>query len=208
MVMDLNDPIVSVSAPSNPQKGQLWLDTSVSPSILKMYDGSAWVNSGYQDGNTVYTSQPSSYTKGDLWILGTGEKCGNFTAGSMLRANTTSTTFKTSHWQDAMGENTQILNNVKQYFEFNASSGLKIGQLDEKFYVNISSTEMGFYGVDDQNVAKKVVNIGTTSATIKDLTVQEGLTVTDNATFQSEVKFGKFLWQVESNGSLSLVLAT
>ena len=201
VVMDLNDPIVSNAAPTNPEKGQLWLDTSSTPSLLKMWDGIRWVDSGYQNGNVVYTSQPNKgYTKGDLWILAQGEKCGDFTQGSMLRANTTSSTFNASHWEDAMSESTAILNNVKQYFMFNADTGLRIGQSNDKFYVNISSTEMGFYDATSGS-AQKVVSISNKSATIKDMTVEEG------AKFDCEVKFGKFVWKTESDGSLSLALA-
>ncbi len=201
VVMDLNDPIISNSAPSDPQKGQLWLDTSVSPSLLKMWNGNAWVNSGYQNGNAIYTSQPSKYSKGDIWILADGETCGDYGPGSMLRANTTSNSFSTSHWEDAMEENTAILNNVKQYFLFNADTGLRIGQSDDKFYVNISSTEMGFYDASS-GTAQKVVSISNQSATIKDLTVKDG------AAFDCEVRFGNFIWKTESNGSLSLAIAT
>lgn len=201
-VLDLNDPTVSAAEPSDPQQGQLWLDTSVSPSILKMWDGTAWVNSGYQNGNIVYTSQPQNgYTKGDLWILADGETCGDFGPGSMLKATTTSSTFSESHWEDAMEENTAVINNIRQYFLFNADTGLRIGQSDENFYVNISSTEMGFYDASSGS-AQKVVSISNQSATIKNLTVEDG------ATFNCEVRFGDFVWKTESNGSLSLALST
>lgn len=202
IVLDFNDPSVSSSPPDDPKEGQLWLDTSVSPSILKMWDGNKWVNSGYQNGNVVYTSKPTKgYSKGDLWILADGEKCGDFTTGSMLRANATSTTFNDAHWEDVDEEATEQKKNIKQYFLFNKDTGLRIGQADDKFYVNISSTEMGFYDASD-GTAKKVVSIGNKSATIKNLTVEE------NAIFKCEVQFGEFILKTESNGSLSLALST
>jgi hypothetical protein len=167
-----------------------------------MWDGQKWVNSGYQNGNVVYTSKPTKgYSKGDLWILADGEKCGDFTAGSMLRANATSTTFNEAHWEDVDEEATEQKKNIKQYFLFNGDTGLRIGQSDDKFYVNISSTEMGFYDASD-GTAKKVVSIGNKSATIKNLTVEE------NAIFKCEVQFGEFILKTESNGSLSLALST
>ncbi|PFY50773.1 carbohydrate-binding protein CenC, partial [Bacillus toyonensis] len=31
------------SAPSNPTTGTLWIDSSVKPNVLKMWDGKSWV---------------------------------------------------------------------------------------------------------------------------------------------------------------------
>ena len=185
-IIDLNDPVVSSDQPTSPRKGQMWLDTSTSPNILKMWDGSKWVNSNYQKGNVVYTSKPTSYGKDDLWILYPGEKCGDFGEGCILRANTTSTSFDERHWEDVDKEGTIQKNNIKQYFNFNASDGLSIGQSDQKFYVNISSTEMGFYDAQD-GTPEKVVSIGNKSATIKNMTVEE------NAIFNCRVQFGNFI---------------
>lgn len=199
-VLDLNDPMISNTAPTDPKDGQLWLDTSVSPSVLKMWDGSKWVNSGYQNGNVVYTSKPiNGYSKGDLWILADEETCGDFGPGSMLKADTTSGTFDESHWKDVDEDGTEQKNNIKQYFLFNQDTGLRIGQADDKFYVNISSTEMGFYDASD-GTAQKVVSISNQSAKIKNLTVEDG------ALFNCEVQFGNFILKTENNGSLSLAL--
>jgi hypothetical protein len=41
-IIDLNDITVSSTAPSSPSANQLWLDTSVTPNVLKKYSGSAW----------------------------------------------------------------------------------------------------------------------------------------------------------------------
>lgn len=200
IVLDLNDPLIGNSAPVDPKDGQLWLDTSVSPSILKMWDGSKWINSGYQNGNVVYTSKPiDGYSEGDLWILADGETCGNFGPGSMLKTDTTSDTFDESHWKDVDEEGTEQKNNIKQYFLFNKDTGLRIGQSDDKFYVNIDSQEMGFYDASD-GTAQKVVSISNQSAKIKNLTVEDG------ALFNCEVQFGNFILKTENNGSLSLAL--
>lgn len=200
IVLDLNDPTISNIEPVDPKDGQLWLDTSVSPSILKMWDGAKWVNSGYQNGNVVYTSKPTDgYSEGDLWILADGEICGSFGPGSMLKANETSATFNETHWKDVDEEGTEQKNNIKQYFLFNADTGLRIGQSNDKFYVNISSTEMGFYDASD-GTAQKVVSISNQSAKIKNLSVEDG------ALFNCEVQFGNFILKTENNGSLSLAL--
>lgn len=42
-LLDLNDALISGSAPSNPTTGTLWIDSSVKPNVLKMWDGKNWV---------------------------------------------------------------------------------------------------------------------------------------------------------------------
>ncbi|PEL10980.1 carbohydrate-binding protein CenC, partial [Bacillus toyonensis] len=42
-LLDLNDALMSGSAPSNPTTGTLWIDSSVKPNVLKMWDGKSWV---------------------------------------------------------------------------------------------------------------------------------------------------------------------
>ena len=178
-----------------------------------MWDGTEWVNSGYQNGNAIYTSQPiDGYSIGDLWILSKDDAMlfDEFGEGAMLRANTTSDTFDISHWEDVDKEATEQKKNIKQYFLFNPDTGLRIGQSDNKFYVNISSTRMSFCenplvdssGNEEYIDPNEVVSISNKSATIKNLTVEDG------ATFNCEIKFGNFILKTESNGSLSLALAT
>lgn len=42
-LIDLNDALISGSAPSNPTTGTLWIDSSVKPNVMKMWDGKNWV---------------------------------------------------------------------------------------------------------------------------------------------------------------------
>lgn len=209
-IIDSNDPIIGTSAPENPVNNQLWLDTSVTPHVLKIYnsDENNWLECSEKIGGAIFTSMPTSYSKGDLWILASDEVCGDdFGPGSMLKATTTSSTFNTSHWVDADVETTELKNNIKQYFAFDPSTGLRIGRTDNAFYVNIDSEEMGFYD-NSNNKNTKVVYIRNDSANIDGLTVDKSLDVNCNATFDGQVQFGKFVWKVESNGSLSLAIAT
>ncbi|MGG0387846.1 hypothetical protein ABEZ76_07670 [Priestia megaterium] len=46
---DLNDAIIAGTAPSNPAINTLWIDTSITPNMLKKWSGSAWVNVGELD---------------------------------------------------------------------------------------------------------------------------------------------------------------
>ena len=208
-VIDLNDPVVSSTAPSGPIVGQLWVDTSTASNVLKVWDGTQWIGSEHQ-GGAVYTSQPSKYERGDLWVLASAWN--GYGVGTMLRATATSSTFNAAHWEDANKEMAEMKNNIKQYFSFDPSTGLKIGQTNDNFYVTISATEMGFYDKTSGD-AKKVVSISKSSAAIQNATFEgdQGTKVNNEATFNKDavfndnVNFGRFMWQIEpSNGSLSL----
>lgn len=50
-LVDMNDAIVSGTAPENPTVGTLWLDTSVTPNMMKKWGGSSWVDIGELDPN-------------------------------------------------------------------------------------------------------------------------------------------------------------
>lgn len=214
-VIDSNDPIISDVEPKNPVFSQLWLDTSVSPYVLKIYtqirdtENGEWVKCSEKVGGSIFTSKPSSYNEGDLWILAEGEYCGSYGPGSMLKAVITSNIFNEIHWIDADESGTELKQNIKQYFQFNANTGLKIGQKDENFYVNISSTKMGFYDNSDPTKPnQEVVSIGNSSATIKNLVVKDGAEFDCNVKFLNEINiFDKFILKKENDGGVSLVIA-
>ncbi len=78
-LIDLNDTIVSSEAPQNPYDGQMWFDTT--KEILMVYkldeggQTGAWIpSSAQQVGKTVHIEKPSTYKKGDLWIIEDGVK--------------------------------------------------------------------------------------------------------------------------------------
>lgn len=222
-VIDSNDPVVSPSAPANPVYNQLWLDTSTIPYILKIFtrvegesvegnDAGKWVECTEKLGGAVFTSRPDAYTYGDLWILANGETCKDFGPGSMLKAIETSDSFNEAHWVDADTEMTELKLNIKQYLDFNPDTGLKIGQVSNKFYVNIGATEMGFY--DNQNGQdQKVVCISNNSAIIQNAKFKGNTDFygqinmcNPSADAEDNLDDTLFVWQIESNGSLSLAV--
>lgn len=216
-IIDSNDPIISSTAPENPVIGQLWLDTSASPHILRCYnDSGTWEDCSEKIGGVVFTSQPMSYRVGDLWILAEGEKCSNFGPGSMLKAiaTATSATVIPEHWVDADAKSTELKQNISQYFKFDTTNGLTIGQDDDKFYVRIDSTEMGFYD-NRENQHQKIVKISNHSATILNAKLKGNtefygqINICDpNAVSDDDVDDARFVWKIEeSNGSLSLSIA-
>ena len=58
-IYSLNDVITSSTAPTNPYKGQLWVDISQSPPVTKVYNGSSWVE---QNGTDTIRSNISTLT--------------------------------------------------------------------------------------------------------------------------------------------------
>ena len=230
-VFDIRNTTVSSEAPIFPTEGQLWLDTSNGNHVLKMYTSMGWKETSSQNGGAIYTSRPVSYNKGDLWILADGEQCGNFTAGSVLKAITSaySETLTQFHWTDAMEETTETIKNIKESFTWDAT-GIQIakkvtnanGQSSTPFYVHIDSTRMGFHSCTETNGQisdVEVVHVGNNSATIQNATfegnngttVDNDLEVNGSTTFNSSVSmYNKkasvgFIWKVEDDGSFSLV---
>ena len=117
-------------------------------------------------------------------------------------------------------ELTKVKDNLKQYFEFTSNNGLKIGQADNAFYVNIDSQKMGFHSVAS-GIDAEVVQIGINSATIQNATFDGGsgtvfkndTTFETNATFNKQINMHKqsatsgFTWKLEENNSLSLAIS-
>ena len=195
----------------------------VSSEIKELY---TWEYFSQQNGGTVYTSIPlDGYEKDDLWIISDldvslhsgsyTELFDKFGSGTMLRANSSSTIFNQSHWMDAQSETTEIINNVKQYFNFNANDGLKIGRQDEKFYVQISAERMSFYDNTGDD-AQEVVYISNSTANIDNIIVEGSATFECNAAFNQELSINQtvnnqqvgFVWKIEANGSLSLAVSS
>ncbi len=59
-IYSLNDVVTSATAPSNPYKGQLWVNTSKSPPVTMVYNGSAWKE---QNGTDTMRSNISTVTE-------------------------------------------------------------------------------------------------------------------------------------------------
>lgn len=205
---------IFVTKPDSYNAGDLWIVEEpgyyfLDDTVTSGTQGDYWVKNINDDDSYVYIRKvlPEQYIAGTEYYLA-------FQAGSLFRAKQESNEFNIEHWEDAMQSVTQIINNVTQYMVFNPSSGLKIGQADDNLFVNISSTEMGFYDNTNKNEeAVKVVSIGNQAANIRNATIES------SANFQCPIVFsddnnmseyinlsGRFIFQIEKNGSLSLVV--
>jgi hypothetical protein len=67
-----NQPIISSpTAPASPVAGQIWMDTSATPSLYRYWNGSAWILLGPTPPNATSTASPtppSSPTVGQIWL--------------------------------------------------------------------------------------------------------------------------------------------
>jgi microcystin-dependent protein len=64
--LHLLENFANTSSPRNPVQGQLWYDTTVGVNVLKLYDGTSWVNAGgLKKGNNA--PDVASSLAGDLW---------------------------------------------------------------------------------------------------------------------------------------------
>lgn len=90
------------AAPTNtcagsPVIGQLWLDTSVTPSILKIYDGSStWVKIGYIDATQHIWVPPVAGGAGAVTAASTTNLCTAADGLQTVSGNTTITSFGSS----------------------------------------------------------------------------------------------------------------
>lgn len=199
--------------------------TKVRPVTGETSTYDSWEYFSQQNGGAVYTSQPSQYSTGDLWILAENETCKNFGPGTMLKAIRSSTIFNEYDWADAMEDITTTIMNIKESFYWD-DTGIKVmrrvtdsnGNVTNPFYVHIDSTRMGFHSVEYENGAIKndveVVHIGNNSATIQNATFEgENGTIFENsASFKESINIynqeetAGFAWKIEANGSLSLAI--
>ena len=217
-IQELRDisPIISSTQPVSANEGQMWLNTSTVPYTLMTFTNGKWAHFSKQ-GETVYTSKPTQYVSGDIWILGANERYGDYGPGSILKAD------KTLSWVDAISDITSTIKNVKESFKWD-DNGIKVmkrtvdenGNATNPFYVHIDSTRMGFHSVEYNNgIATndvEVVHVGNNSSVIQNATFQggSGTKFENAATFERQINMRKpnttagFVWKIENNGSLSL----
>ena len=171
------------------------------------------------DENKVFTTKPSTYTAGDLWIVGTDYAPSGVEIGTLLRAEHTNSSYEDSDWITATKYDEKIdelknnLDTYNQYFSFDSAEGLRISARDtngtlSKFSTSLTNERLAFnYGNE------AVAYIDGTKMNIKEAEIESPLTVTGrysgSTMLQAPViNIGNFSIVVESNGSLSIVANT
>ena len=171
------------------------------------------------DDNKVFTSKPSNYVAGDIWIVSVDYAPSGVEVGTLLRAEHTNTSYADNDWITAMKYDEKLnqlqesLEKYNQYFSFDSTDGLKIGAKDangtpSKFSTSLTNERLSFnYGNES------IAYINGTKMNIKEAEIESPLTITGkysgSTMLQAPViNIGNFSIIVESNGSLSIVANT
>ena len=169
------------------------------------------------DENKLFTTKPSSYTVGDIWIVGSDYIPSGVEVGTMLRAQYTRATYDAGDWIEATKYDRQLkdiqedLTKYNQYFSFNSTDGIKITAKDSngaesKYSTTISNDKWAInYG------SEAVTYVDETKMHIKEAEIESPLTITGKYSGSTMLQapimnIGNFSIVVESNGSLSVVV--
>ena len=169
------------------------------------------------DENKVFTTKPSNYTAGDLWIVGSDYKPSNVEIGTLLKAQYTNKTYADADWIKATRYDDQLkdlqdnLTQYNQYFSFDSAQGVKITAKDSngvesKYSTTISNDEWAInYG------SEAVTYVDETKMHIKEAEIESPLTITGKYSGSTMLQapimnIGNFSLVIESNGSLSIIV--
>ena len=171
------------------------------------------------DENKVFTTKPSNYTAGDLWIVGSDYKPSGVEVGTLLKAQHTNKTYADADWINATRYDEQLqdlqdnLTQYNQYFSFNSTDGVRITAKDNngvesKYSTTISNDRWAInYG------SEAVTYVDETKMHIKEAEIESPLTITGkysgSNTLQAPIiNIGDFSLVIENDGSLSVVVKT
>lgn len=202
---DTSDPIVSDSAPQNAKHGQIWIKKNDDGSFLMfVWDNivQTWVTSDADTHSRVYTSRPSVYNAGDLWITSSDDDHSAYLQGTLLQAKSSNTVYDASDWSPTLKYDKDIesvksqLDNLSQYVTIN-SDGLRIGAKDANgvyspFTSLFTSEELAFYQNSD-----KLLTLANNKLTAPSVEVENNLHV------DGSISLDALRLVVEDNGSFS-----
>lgn len=202
---DTSDPIISSTAPTNVNDGQIWIKKNPNGTYLMFIWDAAentWISADSDLQNKIYTSRPSQYSAGDLWVTNSDEDHGSYLQGTLLQAQVSNTTYTELDWIPTLKYDSELediqaeLNNLSQYVRIN-SQGLQIGAQTASgelspFTSLFTSTELSFYQDSD-----KLLTLTNNKLIAPKVEVEDSLVV------DGYIRLGDMRWIVEDNGSYS-----
>ena len=165
-----------------------------------------WVVNDMDTRTKVHTSKPSTYSVGDLWITASDTEHSGYLEGTLLMANTSSSTFSESHWSTTLKYDKDLdsiketLNDLSQYVNI-TSEGLKIGAQSASGEISpftslFTSTELAFYQNSD-----KLLTLANNQLTAPHIVVEDDLEV------RGSISLSNLTLTIESNGSFSFAVS-
>ena len=205
---DASDPIVSTTEPTNAVDGQIWIKPNTNGAYnMFVWSESAktWIPSDMDTRNKVYTTKPSSYNKGDIWITESDTAHSKYKEGTLLQASKDNTTYSENDWSATLKYDKDIdniqttLKGLSEYVTI-TSQGLRIGAVSSSgelspFTSLFTSTELAFY----QN-SEKLLTLANSQLTAPRVVIEEDLEV------QGSISLGNLQFTIEKNGSFSLAV--
>lgn len=167
------------------------------------------------DIRQTYTSKPSSYEEGDLWVVGDDYIPNKFSFGSILKATQTRDTYSDADWISATKyeELSAKLEEYNQYFKLDKIDGITMTAIDQNknpspFSTTLSNNKLAFKQND-----KEVAYINNEKLNITQAEIVSPLTITGQYSGSTMLQaptlnIGNFSLVVESNGSLSIIANT
>lgn len=205
---DASDPIVSTTEPTSVIDGQIWIKPNNNGTyIMSIWDetNGIWVVSDMDTRTKVHTTKPSTYSVGDLWITASDTEHSGYLEGTLLMANTSSSTFSESHWSTTLKYDKDLdsiketLNDLSQYVNI-TSDGLKISAQSASGEISpftslFTSTELAFYQNSD-----KLLTLANNQLTAPHIVVEDDLEV------GKSISLGNLSLTIETNGSFSFAV--
>lgn len=168
------------------------------------------------DTNTIFTSKPTSYSVGDIWIVGNDYVPDGVEVGTVLKSQYTNSIYAESDWvtatkyDDKIADVEEYVRIYKQYILLDQTDGIKMNAIDEngvasEFSTTLSNKQLSFNQADET-----VAYINNHKMYITEAEIESPLTVTGQYSGSTmlqapTINIGNFSLVVESNGSLSIV---
>ncbi len=168
------------------------------------------------DTNTIFSSKPTSYSAGDIWVVGSDYAPTGYEIGTVLKAEHTNNVYNESDWvtatryDDVIKDLSDNVTKYDQFFDLNQDYGLRITARDSagnesEFSTVLSSDRLSFNQGDEA-----IAYVSGNKLHIKEAEIISPLTVTgkySGSTMQQApvINLGGFSLVIESNGSLSII---
>lgn len=168
------------------------------------------------DINTVFSTKPTNYFAGDIWIVGSDYAPSGIEIGTVLKAEHTNAAYNDTDWVMATKYDEHIktleenVTQFNQYFSFDSQNGLRISARDNGGNVSQFSTTLSSERLSFNQGNEAVAYIESNKLKIKEAEIVSPLTVTGaysgNTMLQAPtINLGGFSLVIESNGSLSII---